>query len=54
VDGQRIGTTVSIGLAVCPDNAISFKELILEADKSLYAAKHGGKNMVVVSEKTTE
>jgi diguanylate cyclase (GGDEF)-like protein len=50
VDGRRIVTTASIGLAVCPDNAIMVKNLILEADKSLYVAKHNGKNRTVASE----
>ena len=54
VDGQRIRITVSIGLAVCPDNAITAKDLILEADKSLYVAKHDGKNRTVSSEKNVE
>lgn len=39
--------TVSIGLAVCPDDVATLKELMLQADKALYAAKHGGKNRVV-------
>lgn len=39
--------TVSIGLAVCPDDVASIKELMLQADKALYAAKHAGKNRVV-------
>ena len=49
-EGCRIITTVSIGLAVCPDNAATIKDLLLEADKSLYAAKYGGKNRTVASE----
>jgi len=48
-DNQLIRTTVSIGLAVCPENAATVKDLILEADKSLYAAKHAGKNQTVTS-----
>ena len=48
-NGQNINATVSIGLAICPDNALSIKDLILEADTSLYAAKKGGKNCTVAS-----
>ena len=50
VDNQQIRTTVSIGLAVCPENAATVKDLIIEADKSLYAAKHAGKNRILASE----
>ncbi len=49
-NGQRIAATVSVGLAVCPDNATTVKEIIVQADKSLYAAKHGGKNCVKASQ----
>ncbi len=49
-NGHRIAATVSVGLAVCPDNSLTVKDLILQADKSLYAAKHGGKNCVKTSQ----
>ena len=54
IGGQNIGVTVSIGLAVFPDNALTVKDLILEADKSLYIAKHRGKNRAVASETKPE
>jgi len=41
--------TVSIGLASCPANAQTIKDLIMEADKALYEAKRQGKNRVVLS-----
>jgi len=42
--------TVSIGVSLCPDNAVTAKDLILKADRSLYAAKQSGKNRVVLSD----
>ena len=53
-DNQLIRATVSIGLAVCPENAATVKDLILEADKSLYAAKHAGKNRIMASENISD
>jgi len=43
----NINVTVSIGIAVCPDDADSVRELISTADKALYKAKETGKNKVV-------
>jgi len=43
-----IRVTVSIGLAVFPDMASNPEELIRNADKALYLAKHLGKNRVEV------
>ncbi|MBF0329591.1 MAG: GGDEF domain-containing protein [Nitrospirae bacterium] len=45
----KIKVTVSIGVASCPENALSIKDIINEADKSLYEAKRTGKNKVVLS-----
>ena len=42
--------TISIGVATCPD-APSIHDLIVDADKALYAAKHQGRNRVVLSDK---
>jgi chemotaxis family two-component system sensor kinase Cph1 len=39
---------VSIGVASWPASADSIKDIISEADKALYEAKHGGKNRVIV------
>lgn len=47
--GISLQVTVSIGLALCPENAVTVRELIIEADTALYAAKHQGKNRVVQS-----
>ncbi len=48
-DGQPGGRlTVSIGVAVCPDQAAESGELVERADQALYLAKHSGKNNVKV------
>ena len=48
-DGVVLPVTVSIGFAVCPDDVATIKDLMLQADKALYAAKHAGKNRVVAA-----
>jgi len=50
VDQHVLKVTVSIGVASWPESAESIKEIIAEADKALYEAKHGGKNKVMVRE----
>ncbi len=47
----QLTVTVSIGLAVFPDDAKTQEDLIAKADKSMYAAKFGGKNRTCVTEK---
>jgi diguanylate cyclase (GGDEF)-like protein len=51
VEGVQIKSTVSIGLALIPENASSVRDLIVEADNALYVAKRSGKNRVVRSER---
>lgn len=46
--GQAITITASIGVAVDP-GGLSSKELFVQADAALYAAKRGGRNRVVLS-----
>jgi diguanylate cyclase (GGDEF)-like protein len=41
--------TVSIGVAVCPDDATSAEALLEAADVALYRAKKGGRDTVVVA-----
>jgi len=48
IDQHIVQVTVSIGVASWPASAESIKEIISEADKALYEAKHAGKNRVVV------
>lgn len=47
IDQHILQVTVSIGVASWPASAESIKEIIAEADKGLYEAKHAGKNRVV-------
>jgi len=49
--GSEIKTvTVSVGLAICPDETSSGSELVTLADKRLFAAKGAGRNQVVATE----
>ena len=43
---EKLKITVSIGLAVYPDDSEEASDLIERADKALYAAKSSGKNIV--------
>jgi diguanylate cyclase (GGDEF)-like protein len=50
-DGQAIGPiTLSIGVAMIPDNATDGQAALKAADEALYRAKQGGRNRVVVAE----
>ena len=42
--------TVSVGLAILPDDAKTKVDLVTKADKAMYTAKFGGKNQVCVAE----
>lgn len=44
--GQRVSTTVSIGVANCPDDAVSSVDLLEKADSALYQSKRGGRNRI--------
>jgi diguanylate cyclase (GGDEF)-like protein len=39
--------TISIGIAIFPDNAINLDDIIVAADRALYFAKESGRNRVV-------
>ena len=43
---EKLNMTVSIGLAVYPDDSQEVPDLVEAADKALYAAKSSGKNIV--------
>jgi two-component system, cell cycle response regulator len=48
VSQRPLSVTASLGLAVCPDDAVSPEALIRLADELLYQAKESGKNRVCV------
>jgi diguanylate cyclase (GGDEF)-like protein len=41
--------TISVGVASCPDNARTERELFGTSDAALYRAKQEGRNMTVVA-----
>jgi diguanylate cyclase (GGDEF)-like protein len=41
--------TISIGVATFPQSGATLEEMLRAADRALYAAKHGGRNQVVMS-----
>ena len=41
--------TVSLGVAACPSNALTERELFTASDTALYSAKHGGRNRAVLA-----
>lgn len=43
---EKLKITVSIGLAVYPDDSEEISDLVEKSDKALYAAKNSGKNIV--------
>ncbi len=47
IDGKRILTSVSIGLATYPDDGRSIDAVLARADRAMYAAKEQGRNQVV-------
>jgi diguanylate cyclase (GGDEF)-like protein len=44
--GSNVAVTVSIGIAICPDNGASAQQLVATADAAMYGAKRGGRNRV--------
>jgi diguanylate cyclase (GGDEF)-like protein len=44
---QETGVTVSVGVAIFPDDGADENELIMKSDSSMYAAKKKGRNKVV-------
>ena len=48
-EGARLSVTVSIGVAVWPQDGREPGALVAAADRALYAAKEGGRNRVVAA-----
>ena len=46
VEGKKVQSSVSIGIASFPDDAVDVNELLEKADKSLYKSKQSGRNQV--------
>jgi len=46
VEACRVFSTVSIGIASYPEDAVNINELLEKADKSLYQSKNAGRNRV--------
>lgn len=49
---NKIGVTISLGIASYPDDGTAKTEIIDRADKALYNAKRAGRNQTVLWEKT--
>ncbi len=47
-EGEACNSTVSIGMAIYPDHAVSTKEMFLFADHMMYKAKSEGKNRLAI------
>jgi len=50
---QKIQTSASIGISVCPDDGDDPDNLLRYADQAMYAVKKAGKNGYKFYEKTT-
>jgi len=51
INGEPLKITISLGMAVYPDDAPDRQTLIERADQALYAAKNGGRNQTCVYSK---
>jgi diguanylate cyclase (GGDEF)-like protein len=49
INGQRVGATVSVGVAMAPENG-SLADILSNADGALYRAKDLGRNRVVLAD----
>lgn len=49
-DGREFAVTCSIGIADCGARTATREDMLAHADQSLYRAKHGGRNQVLVFE----
>jgi diguanylate cyclase (GGDEF)-like protein/PAS domain S-box-containing protein len=41
---QKIQITVSVGISICPDDAVDVNDLVKNADMAMYSAKSSGRN----------
>ena len=48
IDGHSLNVTISIGIAIYPDAGDQIDELLKSSDKSLYTAKHTGRNRLII------
>jgi diguanylate cyclase (GGDEF)-like protein/PAS domain S-box-containing protein len=48
IDGNDLQASVSIGLAICPDNGQDLETLMNKSDAALYMAKNAGRNQFIV------
>ncbi len=46
VEGNRINSTVSVGISSYPEDAVNINEILEKADESLYRSKKAGRNLV--------
>jgi hemerythrin-like metal-binding protein len=51
-DGHRIQISASIGVAVCPEHALTPQDLLQAGDEAMYAAKRSGRNRIAYSDRT--
>ena len=50
LDGETVGVTVSVGVAVCPADGATAAALLEAADRALYTAKATGRDRVVAAD----
>ncbi len=53
-DGSLIPLTVSIGVAIIPDDVHSWERALIIADSAMYTAKHNGRNQVRMANELDE
>jgi len=52
INGEHVKKSISIGVSIFPDNAVTIREAIKFADVALYRAKESGRNHVIVFEQS--
>ncbi|MCK5832517.1 diguanylate cyclase [bacterium] len=48
IEGHLVNTSVSIGIAIYPENGEKIKPLLKKADEAMYLAKEHGRNRVEI------